>query len=314
VQKIDYGGWPNCIKLSNGIIELVATTDVGPRIIRFGFSGGDNEFFEDPSQMGKTGATTWMGYGGHRFWLAPEKNPRTYYADNFPVRYEMDGNTLRLIPDVELTTRVQKQIEITLHPDSNQVELVHRATNHNLWGIELAPWALSVMRSGGKAIIPQEPYSPHPAIPDEPGQVIDQRFYLPVRNLVLWSYTKLNDPRFAFLENYILLNQDPNAKRPQKVGVSNEVGWVAYARNGHLFVKTFTYEPDAVYPDNGCNVETFTNADMLELETLGPLVRLAPGESATLKEDWYLFDNVSFDDSDESIDANVLPKVLSVIK
>jgi hypothetical protein len=31
-------------------VELVATTDVGPRVIRFGLVGKENEFYEDPEQ------------------------------------------------------------------------------------------------------------------------------------------------------------------------------------------------------------------------------------------------------------------------
>ena len=45
-EKYSYGGWKNCIRLSNGIIELVATTDVGPRIIRFAGLNGENLFKE----------------------------------------------------------------------------------------------------------------------------------------------------------------------------------------------------------------------------------------------------------------------------
>jgi hypothetical protein len=48
---------------------------------------------------------------------------------------------------------------------------------------------------------------------------------------------------------------------------------------------------------------------MLELESLAPLTELAPSASVSHTEDWYLFDNVNFEDTDESIDANVLPKV-----
>ncbi|MGL4554687.1 MAG: hypothetical protein ACRC33_26270, partial [Gemmataceae bacterium] len=44
----------------------------------------------------------------------------------------------------------------------------------------------------------------------------------------------------------------------------------------------------AAYPDRGCNVETFTDADMLEMETLSPLVTLAPGEAVTHAEAWSL--------------------------
>ena len=71
IEKTAYGGWPNCMRMSNGTVELVATTDVGPRVIRFGFVGKDNEFFEDKEQLGKTNADEWLAFGGHRLWLAP---------------------------------------------------------------------------------------------------------------------------------------------------------------------------------------------------------------------------------------------------
>jgi hypothetical protein len=122
----------------------------------------------------------------------------------------------------------------------------------------------------------------------------------------------MNDPRWEFLEKYIILRQDPNAERPQKIGLSNEQNWGAYARDGHLFVKKVEFKPGETYPDNGCNFETFTNSDMLELESLGPMARLASGSSVTHKEDWYLFDGVNFEDTDESLDANVLPKAESL--
>jgi hypothetical protein len=313
LEKIAYGGWPNCVRLTNGTVELIATTDVGPRIIRYGFVGQDNELHEDPSQMGKTGGGEWMGFGGHRLWVAPEAKPRSYFPDNIPLKYEMSGDTLRLLPEVEPINGMQKEIDLALDKSGSHVRLTHKITNHNLWSVDMAPWALTVMCKGGKAIFPQEPYSPHPDIPDYPGQQIDPKYYLPVRNLILWSYTKLSDPRWEFTEKYILLKQDPKAERPQKIGMSNQQDWAAYARNCHLFVKKVTYQSDAIYPDNGCNFETFTNADMLELESLGPMTQLTPGATVTHVEDWYLFDNVNFDETDESIDAAVLPKVKSVL-
>jgi len=53
---------------------------------------------------------------------------------------------------------------------------------------------------------------------------------------------------------------------------------------------------------------------MLELERLGPLAKLPPGGSVCHREDWYLFDGVTADDTDAGIDAGVLPKVQSVFK
>ena len=47
-------------------------------------------------------------------------------------------------------------------------------------------------------------------------------------------------------------------------------GWAAYANGGRLFVKRFVTQSTGAYPDWGCSVETFTNDEMIELETLGP--------------------------------------------
>ena len=310
--KVAYGGWPNCIRLTNGTVELIVTTDVGPRIIRYGFVGKENEFFEDAEQMGKTNADEWLAFGGHRLWLAPEAKPRSYHPDSKPVKAMQRGNAVRLVQPIETDNGVQKEITIRLAPTGSHVTLVHVLKNHNLWGIEVAPWTLTVMAPKGKAILPQEPYSPHPDIPDYPGQVIDKKFYLPVRNLVLWSYTNLGDPRWAFTSKYIILKQDPKATKPQKAGMSNRQNWGAYLRNGHLFVKKNVYQEGATYPDHGCTFETFTNKAILELEGLGPLTNIPPGCSVTYREDWYLFDGVKADDTDASIDAQVLPKVRSI--
>jgi hypothetical protein len=42
------------------------------------------------------------------------------------------------------------------------------------------------------------------------------------------------------------------------------------------------------YPDFGCSVEIFTNAAMLEVETLGPLTTLEPGSAVEHIEQWSL--------------------------
>ncbi len=315
IERVEYGGWENCVRMSNGTVELIATTDVGPRIIRFGFIGKDNEFFEDPKQLGKTNAKEWLGFGGHRLWLAPEAKPRSYHPDSKPVKAYQKDQSVQLIQPIETDNGIQKEMLITMAPKGTKVTIDHKLTNHNLWAVEVAPWTLTVLAAGGKAIFPQEAYSPHPDIPDVKGQKIDKKFYLPVRVMALWSYTNLADPRWTFTRKYIVLKQDPKATTPQKLGLSNQQNWGAYLRNGHLFVKINPYQEGKTYPDHGCTFETFTNAAMLELEGLGPLEKLPPNGGATsYSEDWYLFDNVKADNTDESLDANVLPKVKSILK
>ena len=296
MKKIAYGGWPNCLRLSNGQIELIVTTDVGPRVIRFGFVGGQNLLKEFADHLGQTGGDEWLSYGGHRLWHAPEADPRTYYPDNVPVDYSWEAGTLKLIQPLEETTGIQKEIEITLASDRNQVKLVHRLINKNLWDVELSPWALTVMAQGGRAILPQEEYRSHP------------EYLLPARPIVLWHYTDMHDPRWIWGTKYIQLKQDPDAETKQKIGIRNSAGWATYCLNGDLFLKCCGLDPDANYPDFGCNMEIYTDPDILEVETLGPLTNLQPDAAVEHVERWSLH-RLEVGEEESEIDEKVMPLV-----
>jgi len=297
MPKTAYKGWPNCFQLTNGIVDLIATTDVGPRIIRFGFCGGANMLKEYAETLGKTGGSAWTIYGGHRLWHAPEADPRSYEPDNAPIMLEEYAGFIRLIQPTERTTGIQKEIDIYLDPLAAHARLVHRLRNTNLWAVELAPWALSVMAQGGRAVIPLPPRGEHP------------RDLPPANTLTLWTYTDMSDPRWTWGNKYIMLRQDPAIARPQKIGVMDSEGWVAYANLGCLFVKTFTYVPGAAYPDWGCSMETFTNDTMLEVETLGPLVTLQPQATVEHVENWWLFKDVPLPANDADVDMHILPRI-----
>lgn len=297
MEKISYGGWQNCYRLSNGAIELVVTTDVGPRIIRCALVGESNVFNEYADQLGKTGGDVWRIYGGHRLWHAPEAIPRSYYPDNGRVYIEPYGRGVRLVAPAEADTWMQKEIDIELDASAAAATITHRIYNRGVWAVETAAWALSVTAPGSRAIIPLPPKGTH-AEHLEPGNT-----------LTLWKYTDMSDVRWTWGRKYIMLQQKSQAAQPQKVGASVPDGWAAAARDGLLFVKKFTYAPGAAYPDGGCSVETYTDGDMLELETLGPLVHLAPGAFVQHVERWFLFRDVPVPQNDDDVDAHVLPKV-----
>ena len=294
VKKVAYRGWPNCCRISNGKVELIVTTDVGPRVIRFGFVGGQNLFKEYAAFLGKRGGKQWVNYGGHRLWHAPEDQQRTYSPDNLPVTIERQAGRILFIQPVEPATGIQKEIEIKLAPNRARVELVHRLRNTGLWSIELAPWALSVMAPGGTVIIPLPPRGPHP------------KNLLPGNLLTLWRYTDMSDPRWTWGRKYILLRQDSAPKTtPQKLGALVPDGWAGYALNDQLFIKKFAGVVGANYADFGCNFETFTDHEMLEVETLGPVAKIAPGQAVTHTETWSLFDHVPAPECDRDVDRHI---------
>lgn len=300
LEKIEYGGWPNCYRLSNDHVELIVTTDVGPRLIRFGFVGGQNEFKEFAEAMGKTGGDEWRSYGGHRLWHAPEEEPRTYVPDNDPVEVEEHDGFIRLRSPVE-ANGLQKEIDVSLDASAARAKVIHRLFNRSPWAIECAPWALSVMAPGGVCAFPLPPRGPHP------------ENLAPASSLTLWKFTDMSDSRWTWGHKYIMLRQDEDNDVPQKVGAAVSDGWACYANGGRLFVKTFDFDPRAGYADLGVNFETFTNESMLEVETIGPLQSIAPNQSIEHVEKWALFRDVPTPQKEADIERDVLPRVQSVL-
>jgi len=275
-EKVNFENWPNCVKLSNGNIELIVTTDIGPRIIRFGFVNGPNIMYVSPTDKGKTGGNDWRLYGGQRFWHGPEAAPRSYSPDNSKIKYAWNGTTLKLVQDVEPTTGIVKEMEITLSATANEVTVLHRMINKNLWAVELAPWAIASCAAGGHVIVPQEPY------------IDSSQYFLPARPIVIWYEGLMADPRIIWGNKYIQVKHDSVHTGAQKIGVLNKQRWGAYWNNNNLFIKKFSFDPNAQYTDYGCNNEVYVNGDFIELETLGPFVKIAPQDKTEHTEHWLL--------------------------
>ena len=294
MEKVSCLSLPNCLKLTNGQVEVVVTTDIGPRVIRYAFVGADNILAELGGSLEKK--TDWQPWGGHRLWIAPEGQPRSYGPDNTPIAHTASGpRSIRLTQPVEPGTGIEKEIVVTLDETGSGVTLLHRLTNRSPTSVELAPWALTIMNGGGTAIVPQEPYKRH------------QDELLPARALVLWHYTDLSDPRFQIGPKYIRLSTDASKPAPQKLGVMNKAGWAAYARQGTLFLKRVAFQEQAAYPDYGSSTEVFTETTFIEVETVGPLKTLAPGESAEHTERWWLFKDVNLGASEAEVEQALAP-------
>ncbi len=296
LTQVEYGGWATNYQLSNGLIDVIITGDVGPRLIHFGFTGAGNEFYNDPDALGYSG-DAWQLYGGHRFWHAPEDLTRTYLPDNSPVEVSEQNGSVLIQQAVEPETGLRKALQLTMSDDAAHIRVTHSLQNMGMWPITIAPWALSVMGAGYRCIFPMSPRGSHP------------QDLLPGNALVVWPYTHMDDPRWTWGKKYVLLQQNSDTDAPQKVGSNVEDGWIAGTRDGHLFVKLFQHVDGATYPDAGCTIETFTNDFMLELETLGPLQTVQPQASIQHVEDWFLFRDVSTPNNDDDVDANVLPRV-----
>jgi len=308
VERFSYRGWNNAYRLSNDVVELVVTADVGPRIISYRFCDGENLLHEVPQDAGKTGGSDFRLYGGHRLWVSPEVQ-RTYYPDNAPVAVSQRGNAARFTArpeDAPPGTNLQKELEVELGETGSHVRVTHRIRNHDRNSTKLAPWAPTMLRAEGRVILPLSPRV-----------AMDKEHYQSVGAFGIWSFTDFADPRWVFGTSFIQLRQVANPTgrfQEQMGGIFNSAGWGAYYRNGSVFIKRADVVTGAQYPDFGCNFQAFTNPEFIELETLGPLVELHPGQTVEHTEHWWLFGKVPGGENDDWIESAVVPLVMQTTR
>jgi len=272
----DYYGLPTR-SISSQYLRLEFLAEAGPRIVRLSLAdSGQNLLAEVPDIHWSTPYGEYYLRGGHRLWHAPEAVPRSSVPDNDGLTIEERDGAIHLYQPPEPVTAIRKSLEIRLHEDRPAATVSHELWNGGAWPIELAPWAITQFPLGGVAILPQQ---------TEP---MDRDSVLPNRHLVLWPYTRWQDPRLRLGDEHVLIEAQSESS-VLKIGYMNYHGWVGYLRSGVLFVKRFAPQPRAWHADLGCNAEVYCNEQFIELESLGPLCRLEPGQSITHVETWELY-------------------------
>ncbi len=274
-------------RLQNPFLSVDYLAQAGPRLVRLLVAGSDQNLLAELPEM--TQPTPYGDYhilGGHRLWHSPEAMPRSYLPDNEGVQVEnlpggtLPGGSVRLTQPVEPGSGMRKAMLLNLSADAPVLTIQHSLTNAGLWPVECAPWAITQLRLGGLAIIPQQVGVPAPQL-------------LPDRRMTIWNYTRLQDPRLHLGDDFILL-EAASRLPPCKIGVSNPQGWVAYLLGDVLLVKRFTPQPDLPHPDSGCDTEVYCNDQFIELETLGVLQVMQPGQTVTHTETWQVYTGVKF--------------------
>jgi hypothetical protein len=277
-------GGINCVSIKNEKMELLIAQDFGPRILSLKTPTSPNLLAELPDMKLETAYGSYHFRGGHRLWHAPEHPERSYLPDNTPPIITPVENGLLLIQPVEAQTLIQKTMQIKVTADS--VKIDHILTNHGMWAVETAPWAITMMAPGGTAVFP------------ETSRQNDDTGLLPNRHIVLWPYSRLSDPRIHFDKHLITVKADPQNTEVVKFGYANTVGWQAYYREDlrTWFIKVHEHLPNKTYPDMGCSTECYCCHRFIELESLGPMAKLEPGKSVTHTEIWYIWENMDFED------------------
>jgi len=262
-----------CRWLGNDQVRLAVTTDRGPRVVFWGWHDGQNLFAELPGAAMDTPNGTLHFLGGHRLWYAPELLDRTYWPDNAPVKVTEIAEGVAFTAPAD-GVGIVKTIALQVAARDPEVRVTHTLRNTGQETVPLAPWAISMCRTGGVALLPQ------------PQEKSDPQGFWPNRSFSFWPYTDVTDARLMLGNQFTLVRATPGPNN--KVGYLNVHGWFAYWLDGTLFTTHFDPQLQGEHPDQNCNAEFYFAQDVIELETLAPLVQLAPGDQVSHAEVWRL--------------------------
>lgn len=285
IKEIDFENFGKCIEISNGKTDVVVTKEIGPRIIRVGLVGKENVMFNDLNRENITEhadmekhygkGAKWINYGGHRLWVSPESMPETYFPDDKPVEVEFLENGAMFIQNEQPMNGVACKYSVTMSEDG-EITVTHYVKNISSSEKRCSPWAITVLNKGGLEIIPNN--------------TLDTEL-LPNRRIIAWPYTNLADERLYLGKDFITLKQD-SIDQSFKIGLDLHKGTALYAYKDTVFVKKYEHKFDGEYDDFGVSFETYTNSEILEMETIGTVHYLKPGETATHTEKWSVHENI----------------------
>lgn len=262
------------LEVTLGPVVLTVAAQAGPRILGHARSGRVSPFADLPdATLGDPVAGTYHLLGGHRLWRAPEVPAVTYQPDDHGVRVDMTGDAVELVGPAD-RDGVVKRLVVRQRGDVTVVD--HTLHNQGPDPVRTAAWAITQLAPGGTAILPVPAGDPSGRLPD--------------RHLVLWPYTDLGDPEVRFAGDTIRVE---GSSRPAafKVGFANRRGWLAYHHGEQLFVKWGPlHDEEDDHVDLGSTAECYRDDRFLELETVGPLTTIQPGETLHHREGWTVLD------------------------
>ena len=296
INKISALGWDNCFSIKSGPVEVIATANIGPRIVFFGLAEGQNLLKIFEGQAGRTGDETYLFYGGHRVWAAPEDPILTYFPDNDSVNVSFDEeNGFLTFTRLADGSHLERRLSMRVATDGNMdrrgdaefsIEEVgflgsfivkNEIINRSKLPIKTASWGITSLIPGGVGFMPLDRQTP-------PEKRLQAQF-----SVNLWPYSCLSNPSYQWKEEWLKIDQTKTVDK-QKIGTWNEHPWLAYRLGEMLVVIQMlgTQKEQVYYPDLGSNSEIYFDPDMLELEFLSAWQTLGTNESVSHEELWSL--------------------------
>ena len=272
VRQGSYQGWTNAVFLSTETVEVVVVPAIG-RVMQFRFKDEEGPFFENSDLFGKVAnplATDWANFGGDKTWPSPQADwpiwtPRAWPPpptfDAFPMFAELAEGRVVLHSILDPIYNIEVERSIQLSPDSPEMTIVTRYSKEGSGAPKLTNsvgvWIITQLKDPVAVYIP-----------------------VPKPSLFVNGYNTQSDTLPTNLKrtgDMISLTRDPSAAH--KIGSdASSLLWVG----SRVALRIDSpRSSDGTYPDQGSSAEVYTNPDPLsyvELEILGPLRAMVPGD------------------------------------
>lgn len=282
-QIVSFYGYDDCIRLSNGRVEVVLCPAAGGRVLKYAVHG-QNVLYLPPGDEGwvwdESSNRGRMNAG--RFDIGPEQvvpaRPRLWQG-----RWEgkiTGALSAELVSPVDPGPGVRLIRTFELDETTSRLSCTQTIESHSDEPVEYCHWSRTFANGHGTCIIPlsrpmrfSEGYVRY----DPPGKMLNM---------------KPSDPHIQRQGDFLIVTDRP--KYP-KLGFDSYAGWLAYhSPQDLLFVKKFPTYPDRAYNEvAGLTISVwYPDNDMVELEPIGPKERLEKrGDRASFEEVWFLLEH-----------------------
>ena len=234
-----------------------------PRVLSFGLTGQDSPW----------PAPTLDSGGGVRTWfMEPQQTASSRLPGDQPGQFvECAESSAWVKAQPDPTTQLALEIEATLQPAHAAVHIVHRLRNCSSRPRDLALWSiLGLPRTGNVTARSETPADP-------PG------------SLIFWPSLSREHPALRWSHDGvgIELTASPQAERPFKLGIRTLDGTLQWHYpTGSLGTKV-TRSGEGCYPEGGGDCTLYAGR-IAELEHVGPLTRILPGQAVTMEQSiWF---------------------------
>ena len=270
--------------LKNDRAEAFAIASPYPRVLAFRLVGGENPLHVS-SEYEYVGIRTWF--------FEPTQNRQSGMPALRPATAErMGAHGLRLVAAPDDSSGLQLTMELFLDPALPVLRIRHGLTNLRDEQRRIAAWALNVIR-------------PDHGVGVTPWGSVHRR------SLLFWPDTEPNEiglhlgPKALALDYRI----EPQ-NRWQKIGTNTDVRWIAYVWNETALKSTVAHVANAEYPENGGTVTMFNSTSEVfdgkprfgEIENVGPLSELMPGNTLWMEQELELISGIEADDPERWVE------------